>query len=91
MFDWDEHNLRKIRAHSLQRNEVEQALSSSPILIYEQEVGGESRFVYYGETISGRMLAIILTEREEQIRVVTAYELDSGQKKDYLERRSQGE
>ena len=37
MFDWDENNLRKIRAHRIRRGEVEQALSNSPILIYEQD------------------------------------------------------
>jgi len=91
VFDWDEYNLRKVRAHRVQREEVEQALSGGPILIYEQEVGGESRFVYYGEADSGRLLAVVLTEREEHIRVITAYDLDAGQKRDYLARRSRGE
>src|ERR1035437_7462381 len=31
-----------------------------------------------------------LIERGEQIRVVTAYDLDAGQKKDYLARRGRG-
>jgi uncharacterized DUF497 family protein len=91
VLDWDNSNLRKIRAHRIRRGEVEQALSNGPILIYEQEAGGESRFVYYGEADSGRLLAVVLTEREDQIRVVTAYELDAGQKKDYLARRLRGE
>lgn len=33
----------------------------------------------------------ILVERGETIRVVTAYDLDAGQKKDYLARRLRGE
>jgi hypothetical protein len=40
VFDWDENNLRKIRAHRVKRADVEQALSNGPILIYEQSVGG---------------------------------------------------
>lgn len=72
--------LRKIRAHRLKRGEVEEALSNSPILIYEQNVGGEPRFVYYGETDAGRLLA-----------VATAYKLDAGQKGDYFARRLRGE
>ena len=91
MFDWDHNNLRKIRAHRLKRGEVEQALSNSPILIYEQIVGGEPRFVYYGETDAGRLLAVVLTERDDRIRVVTAYRLDAGQKRDYFARRLRGE
>jgi hypothetical protein len=35
LFDWDQNNLRKIRAHGIKRVEVEQALARDPILIYE--------------------------------------------------------
>lgn len=55
-------------------------------MIYEQDADGESRYVYYGETEGLRLLAVILTERNGKIRVITAYELDAGQKRDYLER-----
>jgi hypothetical protein len=70
---------------------VEQGLSNSPISIYEQDVHGELFYVYYCETDSGRLLAVILIERSGQIRVVTAYDLDAGQKRDYLARRVRGE
>ena len=66
MFDWDENNLRKIRAHRIKPGEVEKALSSDPIPIYEQDVQGEVRYVYYCETDSGRLLAVVLVERGEQ-------------------------
>ena len=91
VFDWDESNLRKIRAHRIKSDEVEQGLSNSPILIYEQDVQGELRYVYYCEADSGRLLAAIMIERGERIRVVTAYDLDAGQKRDYLARRVRGE
>jgi uncharacterized protein len=91
VFDWDESNLRKIKAHGIDAAEVEQALSAGPILIYEQDAEGENRFVYYGETNRGRLLAIVLTERNEMIRVITAYDLDAGQKRDFLSRRLRGE
>ena len=91
VFDWDKHNLRKIRAHRIKAGEVERALSNDPIPVYEQDVDGEIRFIYYGETDAGRLLAVVFVERGEKIRVVTAYELDAGQKRDYLTRRLQGE
>ncbi len=91
VFDWDQNNLNKIRAHRIKVNEVEQALSHDPILTYEQDADGESRYVYYAETDRGRLMAIVLTERESKIRVITAYDLDAGQKRDYLERRARGE
>jgi uncharacterized DUF497 family protein len=91
VFDWDQNNLRKIKAHQVKAAEVEQALSREPILIYEQDAGDEARYVYYGETEHSRLLAMVVTERDDKIRVVTAYELDAGQKRDYLERRARGE
>ena len=91
VFDWDRRNLKKIKAHGIDAAEAEEALSISPIPIYEQDSDGESRYVYYGETASLRLLAVVLTERNGRIRVITAYELDAGQKRDYLERRLKGE
>ena len=91
MFDWDQSNLKKIRAHRIKVEEVEQALSREPILIYKQDADGEARYVYYAETERNRLLAIVLTERDDKIRVITAYDLDSGQKHDYLKRRARGE
>jgi hypothetical protein len=37
------------------------------------------------------LLAVVLVERGEMIRVVTAYDLHAGQKKDYLAQRLQPE
>lgn len=91
MFHWDKYNLRKIRAHRIKAEEVERTLSNAPIPIYEQDVDGEMRYIYYGETDAGRLLAVVLVERGEKIRVVTAYDLDAGQKRDYLTRRLRGE
>ena len=45
MFNWDESNLRKIRAHRITREEAEQALLNGPVPIYDQDVEGERRFV----------------------------------------------
>ena len=91
MFHWDRNNLGKIRARRIKREETEQALLNDPIAVYEQDVEGERRFVYYGETNAGRLLAVIVTERGERIRVVTAYDLDAGQRRDYVNRRAHGE
>ena len=47
--------------------------------------------MYYGETDAGRLVAVVLTERGDNVRVVTAYDLDAGQRRDYRSRRAQGE
>jgi uncharacterized DUF497 family protein len=91
MFESDRNNLRKIRAHNIEREEAEQALLNDPIPIYEQYVEGELRFVYYGETNAGRLVAAVVTERRDALRIVTAYDLDAGQRRDYHARRVQGE
>ena len=91
MFERDPNDLRKVRARRIKAEEVEKALSNDPIPIYEQDVEGEARYVYYDETDSGRLLAMVLVERGETFRVVTAYDLDAGQKKDFLARRLRGE
>lgn len=91
MFDWNKSNLTKIRLHGITAREVEQALANSPVLIYEQDADSEIRYVYYGETANLRLLAIVLTERNSKIRVITSYDLDAGQKRDYLERCLKGE
>jgi uncharacterized DUF497 family protein len=91
VFDWDRNNLTKIKAHRLKAAEVEEALSRDPVLIYEQDADGELRYVYYGETHRGRLIAMVITHRDGKIRVITAYDLDAGQKRDYLKRRARGE
>lgn len=91
MFEWDGSNLRKIRAHRIKREETEEALLNDSIPVYEQDVQGELRFVYYGETNVGRLLAVVVTERGDTLRVITAYDLDAGQKRDYLRRRMEGQ
>ena len=90
MFEWDRNNLRKIRAHQIKSEEAEQVLLNDPITIYDQDVEGELRFVYYGETDTGRLLAVVATERDDNVRVVTAYDLDARQRRNYHARRAQG-
>ena len=91
LFAWDETDLRKIRAHRIKSEDVEQGLSNSPIPIYEQGAQEEPRYVYYCETDAVRLLAAIVIERGEQVRVVTAYDLDAARKRDDLARRVRGE
>jgi len=87
----DRNNLRKIRAHRIRQEEAEWVLPNDPIPVHEQDVEGERRFVYHGETEPSRLLAVIVTERGGKIKVVTAYDLDPRQRRDYIERRLQGE
>ncbi len=91
MFGWDRSNLRKIRARRISREEAEQTLINDAIPIHEQDVEREHRFAYPSETDSQRLLALVVAERGSRISVVTAYDLDAGQKLDYFTRRLQAE
>lgn len=91
VFDWDRNNLKKIEALRLQVTEVEEALSREPVLVYEQGADSEVRYVYYGETQRGRLIAMVVTGRDGKIRVIASYDLDAGQKRDYLKHRARGE
>jgi hypothetical protein len=90
MFEWDRNNLRKIRAYEIKPEEAEQVVLNDPIPMGDQDVEGELRFVYYGETNAGRLLAVVATERGDNVRVVTAYDLNAGQRRSYHKRRAQG-
>lgn len=60
------------RAIVIGRDEAKQAILDDAIPIYEQEVEGELRFLYYGKTSAGRLLAVVVTERGDNVRVITA-------------------
>jgi len=89
--EWDENNLRKIRAHGIHREEAEQAINNNPISVYEQDINGEIRAMYHAETRTGRLLAVVMTMRGNRLRVVTAYEMSAAQKRSYHEERLRGE
>ena len=71
-FDWDEHNIRKVQRHRITPEEAEQVLDNDPLYQYPQQSDVEERYLVYGETNGGRMLAVALTVRGEHIRVITA-------------------
>jgi uncharacterized DUF497 family protein len=86
-FDWDEHNIRKVERHRITPEEAEQVLDNDPLYQYPQQTEDEERYLVYGETNAGRMLAVALTVRGDRIRVITAYDMDADQKHRYLEER----
>ena len=91
MFLWDKFNRRKVRAHGIEPEEVEQALLNRAIPIHEQDADGEQRWLYYGETDARRLIAVVATDIGDDLRVVTAYPLGTLQKRAYLRRRITGE
>ena len=83
-FFWDDANLEHVARHGLDEFEVEEALLDPKGLdVPASNRGGERRFGFVGATASGRILFVIFTERGGDLRVVTAYDANAGQKRRY--------
>lgn len=73
LFDWDSANIAHIAEHDVQPLEAEEVVVGNPLDLDYSVRDGEPRFRQVGETVAGRILAVITTERHGLTRVVTAY------------------
>jgi uncharacterized protein len=73
VFDWNEENRKHIAEHRVTPAEAEQVVLHDPIDLTIQVSDGEERIVQLGATNKGRILLVVITWREEMIRVITAY------------------
>jgi uncharacterized DUF497 family protein len=49
-----------------------------------QILNGEERFLHLGETLGKRVLFVVVTERDELLRIVTAFPADRKARRFYL-------
>jgi uncharacterized DUF497 family protein len=89
IFDWDEDNLRHIAEHGVTAEETEQVLLNDPADGGVQNHEGEERYVEVGITDALRVLVVITTNREDLIRVVTAYDASAALRDLYFRRKGQ--
>ena len=87
MFIWDSANSSHIALHGISSEEAEQVISNDPLEIERQFRNGEARFVQLGETLSGRVLVVVITPRGDDLRVVTAFPADRQWRKFYSEQK----
>jgi uncharacterized DUF497 family protein len=71
-FLWDNGNINHIALHGITPEEAEQVIENDPLDAGTAFRNGESRTLHLGETDAGRVLLVVLTEREGMYRVVTA-------------------
>ncbi|MBI2954401.1 MAG: BrnT family toxin [Chloroflexi bacterium] len=73
-FQWDKGNLEHIGKHEVDAAECEQVFFNRPLVINQDETHSqtEERFRALGQTNAGRLLVMIFTVRNSQIRVITA-------------------
>jgi uncharacterized DUF497 family protein len=71
-FQWDDGNINHIALHGIMPQEAEQVVENDPIDTGVVLRNGEIRTVHLGETDAGRVLVVVVTERDGMYRVVTA-------------------
>ena len=71
-FEWDEANTSHIARHGVRTQEAEQVIQNDPMDV-EVRNGDEKRVLQLGTTDMDRILFVVVTERGEKLRVVTAY------------------
>jgi uncharacterized protein len=72
-FEWDAENLLHIAEHDVTPEEAEQVIDNSPLYLDYTIQSGEIRHREVGETAAGRILQVVSTTRNDQMRVITAY------------------
>jgi uncharacterized DUF497 family protein len=83
-FIWDSANIAHIADHDVTPEEAEQVIENNALDLDRQIQGGEERFLHLGETDSGRVLFVVVTVREDALRVVTAFPADKSARRHYL-------
>jgi uncharacterized protein len=84
-FDWDDGNINKNwLKHKVLQEECEQVLVNSPRIFEDFKHSiDEKRMTAYGETDAGRRLTVVFTIRQLLIRVISARDQNSKEKKKY--------
>jgi len=75
LFDWDDANTSHVAEHGITPEEAEQVVLGNPLEFgFDRSTEDEDRWLYIGDTANGDVLQVVITIREERIRVVTAFE-----------------
>jgi uncharacterized DUF497 family protein len=75
-FDWNDANVSHIAIHGVSPEEAEQVIENEAFDAGALLRNGEMRTVHLGETDAGRVLIVVVTERDGMYRVVTARPAD---------------
>ena len=85
-FDWDKGNLEKNWVkHRVSQEECEQVFFSQPFVVFKDVAHSEQEERYYvlGRTDLGRVLSVTFTIRKNQIRIISARDMDRKERQDY--------
>ena len=82
-FDWDAGNVGHILRHEVTPFEVEEVTRQPYVMLPAKTAQGESRWKLFGTTASNRYLVVVFTIRGRLFRTVTAYDMNSAERKKY--------
>jgi uncharacterized DUF497 family protein len=85
-FQWDRGNIDKnLVKHNVENWECEQIFFNKPLLVLDDPKHSlaEKRFAAFGKTDSGRLLAVVFTQRGRLVRVISARDMNSRERKFY--------
>ena len=83
-FWWDAENIEHIADHGIEPFEAEEVIDDDPLLVK----AGKDRYAAYGQADSGRYLLVVYAEKSEhRLRVITARDLTTAEKKRLRKRR----
>lgn len=84
LFEWDDGNIFHIAYHNLLPQEVEEVFRDPRrIGVPSRKSHREKRYAMIGRTLHGRILFIVFTRRNGKIRVVTARDATTQEKRLY--------
>ena len=72
-FDWDQENIAHLALHLISPAEAEQVLINRPLDLSGELRNGEERIAQLGETDAERILIVVSTSKDKNVRVVTAW------------------
>ena len=85
-FEWDRGNIEKNwERHKVSPVECEQIFFHQPLIIFDDPKHSirEKRYAAFGQTDTGRSLAVIFTKRNKRLRVISARDMNRRERKFY--------
>jgi len=85
-FEWDRGNINKnLMKHNVENWECEQIFFNTPLLVLEdlKHSLSEKRLAAFGRTDSDRQLVVVFTQRGSLIRVISARDMNTRERKFY--------
>lgn len=84
-FDWDNGNLEHIKKHNVSKEECEGAFLNKVPIVTEDESHSqlEQRYRIYGQTEKDRLLFLIVTLRENKVRVISARDQNRKERREF--------